>query len=141
MLLHPDGAHLGGLPGHGQAYSSPQLSLWPSALGGSQHQSCHGPSVPAGPPLCPRQGGQQGRRKTRAGWGWAAQRVLRPVTAIRKRKGTWHRVRDMEQGWGGDREQRRGAWADGELGLARLLLWGFAFLLWCFLLFFQGPVN
>ena len=29
------------------------------------------------------------RRKTRAGWGWAAQRVLRPVTAIRKRKGTW----------------------------------------------------
>ena len=86
--LHPDDAHVGGPPGCGQARSCPQLSPWSSVLGGSQPQSCHGPSVPAGPPLCPFQEGQWGGGKTRAGCCWAAQRVLRPVTAIRKEGNT-----------------------------------------------------
>lgn len=121
MPLHSDGAQLGELPGHGQARSCPQLSPWPSALGGSQHQSCHGPSVPAGPPLCPLQGGQQGGEKTRAGWGWAAQRVLRPVTAIRKRKGTRQPLRYTLVPWpvpgpGDGHTRRHRPWDSGHRG-------------------------
>lgn len=91
--FHPDGAHLGGLTGHGQAYSSPQLSLWPSALGRKPapvpsralHAALRASS--SHPP-----GSQQGRGEDRAGWGWAAQSAA-AQDSHQKEEGTWQPLR------------------------------------------------
>lgn len=59
-------------------------------------------------------------------------------SAVLKEEGTWHRVRDAEQGWGRDRGSSAGEHGRTVSWGWRGCFWGFAFLLWCFLPFSEA---